>query len=131
MKQVERVSKPPKVKLRDAEPLQDYYRDREGYLYSVARLIDDSKELPVFDVPVAALDLSDRTWDDANIYGLAFHVRKCMRADLSHPILLDWNGAVADGRHRIIKAIATGKTTVKARRMTWKPDYCRKAEDAA
>jgi hypothetical protein len=115
--------------MRAAEPLQDYYRDRNGDLYSVARLIDDSKDLPVFDVPVAALDLSDRIWDEANMHGLAFHVRKCMRADLSCPILLDWNGAVADGRHRIIKAIATGKTTIKARRMTWKPDPCRKEED--
>jgi hypothetical protein len=117
--------------MRDAEPLQDYYRDRDGCLYSVARLLDDSKDLPVFDVPVAALDLSDRIWDEANMHGLAFHVRKCMKADLSCPILLDWNGAVADGRHRIIKAIATGKATVKARRMTWKPYPCRKAEDAA
>ena len=124
------MTKPPKVKLRDPEPLQDYYRDRDGCLYSVARLIDDSKDLPVFEVPVAAIDLSDRIWDESNIYGLAFHVRKCMSADLSCPILLDWNGALADGRHRIIKAIATGKTTILARRMQWKPEPCRKADDA-
>jgi hypothetical protein len=121
-------TKPPKVRLRDAEPLQDYYRDRNGDLYSVARLVDDSKDLPVFDVPVAALDLSDRIWDDANMHMLAFHVRKCMDADLSFPILIDWHGSVADGRHRIIKAIATGKRTVKARRMTWRPEPDRKAD---
>lgn len=62
------------------------------------------------------------------MYGLAFHVRRCMRADLEQPILLDWNGAIADGRHRVIAAIAKGKTTIKARRMHWKPDPCRKVE---
>lgn len=123
------IAKPPKVKLRDAEPLQDYYDDGDGNLYSVARLLDDSKHLPVFDVPVAAIRLTGRIWDGANMYALAFHVRKCMRADLSFPILLAWDGAIADGRHRIIKAIATGKTTIKARRMTWKPEPDRKADD--
>jgi len=118
----------PEVKLRDAEPLQDYYRDREGNCYSVARLIDDAKDLPVFEVPVAALDLSDVIWADANILSLAFHVKKCMDADLEYPILLDWNGSIADGRHRVIKAIATGERSIKARRMTWKPEPDRKEE---
>ena len=122
------VGKPPKVPLRDAEPLQDYYRTGGGDHYSVARLLDDSKNLPVFDMPVAGIDLSGHIWDDANMYMLAFHVRKCMDADLDCPILLDWNGGVADGRHRIIKAIATGRRTVKARRMTWKPEPDKKAE---
>ncbi|RZJ12071.1 MAG: hypothetical protein EOP39_04595 [Rubrivivax sp.] len=122
------MSKPPKVGLRAIDPLQDRYSDRSGNLYSVARLIDDSKNLPVFEVPVAALSLGDVIWEGENILGLAFHVRKCMKADLDCPILLDWNGDIADGRHRLIKAIATGKRTLKARRMTWKPEPDRPAE---
>lgn len=114
--------------MRDAEPLQDYYRDCEGNHYSVARLIDDSKKLPVFDVPLAAISLSSKPWDGDNMLCLAFHLRKCMDADLSHPILLDWNGDIADGRHRVLRAIADGKRTIKARRIQWKPEPCRKAE---
>ena len=121
------MTKPPKISTRPPEPLQDYYRDKDGDLYSVARLVDDTKSLPVFDVPVAALDLSSRIWDDCNIFALAFHVKKCVNADLRYPILLDWNGCVADGRHRIIKAIMEGKHTIKARRMQWKPEPDRKA----
>ena len=120
---------PPKVSMRAAEPLQDYYRDRDGDRYSVARLLDDAKHLPVFDVPLAALDLSSRIWSDCNMFALAFHVKKCADADLRHPILLDWNGGVADGRHRIIKAIMDGKRTIKARRMYWKPDPDKKEGD--
>lgn len=120
--------KPPKVKLREAEPLQDCYQDREGNLYSVARMLDDAKNLPVFEVPVSALSLSDEIWGGCNILALAFHVKKCMDADLSFPILLDWNGDLADGRHRLIKAIATGKRTLLAKRFTWKMDPDRPAE---
>lgn len=118
----------PKVKFRSIDPLQDSYNDGEGNLYSVARLVDDAKDLPVFDVPLAALDLSGKIWDGCNMYSLAFHVHKCMKADLDAPILLDWDGAIADGRHRVLAAIARGKTTIKARRMQWKPTPDGKAE---
>jgi hypothetical protein len=122
------AAKAPKVRMSDSEPLQDYYRDRDGNCYSVARLLDDTKTLPVFEVPLAALDLSSQPWDGDSMFTLAFHVKKCMEADLSFPILLDWNGGIADGRHRILKAIATGRRTIKARRMTWKPEPDKKAE---
>lgn len=122
------MKQPPKVRMRSADPLQDYYRDRDGNRYCVARLLDDTKDLPVFDVPLAALDLSSMIWDDCNMFALAFHVKKCVDAELRYPILLDWNGGVADGRHRIIKAIMDGKRTIKARRMYWKPEPDTKAE---
>ena len=44
------------------------------------------------------------------------------------PIILDWNGCVADGRHRIIKAIVAGKTTIKAKRLTWRMEPDKKAD---
>lgn len=114
--------KPPKVRLRVSEPLQDWFQDVEGNRYAVARLVDDAKDLPVFDVPLAALDLTGEIWKGASMQLLAFHVRRCMDADLSHPILIAWDGSIADGRHRIIKAIAQGKRTILARRMTWRPE---------
>lgn len=124
------MNKPPKIAMRDPDPLQDYYYDRNGDGYSVARLLDDTKDLAVFEVPLASLDLSSKIWDDCNMFALSFHVKKCMNADLSYPILLDWDGGVADGRHRIIKAIIDGKRTIKARRMHWKPQPDKKAEEA-
>ena len=123
------MTKPPKVRLRTAEPLQDYYNDREGNSYSVARLIDDAKELPVFEGPLASLDWASRIWEDCNMLSRAFHVKKCEDADLNCPILLDWNGGIADGRHRIIKAITMGKLTIKARRMQWRPEPDRLADE--
>ncbi len=40
------VSLPPRVKFRAIDPLQDYYQDRDGNRWSVARLVDDAKDLP-------------------------------------------------------------------------------------
>lgn len=120
--------KPPKISFRNTEPLQDYYSDRQGNLYSVAKLIDDTKHLKPFDLPVAGIALDAIIWDEANIYGLAFHCKKVNEADLKKPIILDWNGEIADGRHRIIKALMQGKRTIKAVRITWVVTPCRKAE---
>lgn len=115
----------PKLEFREIEPLQDYYYDGQGGYYSIAKLHDDTKELPIFDCPVAALDLSAEAWEGCDMFDLAFHVKRVNEADLSMPILLDWQGSIADGRHRVIKAIVEGKRTIKARRMTWKPVPCK------
>ena len=122
------TTKPPKVTFRENDSLQDYFDDGEGNLYAVARLVDDTKSLPVFDAPLAAIQLASAPWDGSDMYALAFHVKRCMDADITCPILLDWRGRIADGRHRVIKALALGKRTIPARRMTWKPDPDKKAE---
>ena len=122
-----RPQPPPPVKLRDPDPLQDWFEDKNGNRWSVARLIDDAKDLSVFEVPLAALDLTGEIWKDCNMRALAYHVKACMEADLSYPILIAWDGSIADGRHRILKAIATGKRTIPARRMHWRPEPDRPA----
>jgi len=114
-----------KIKFREIDPLQDYYGDGTGAIYSVAKLIDDTKKLKPFDLPLCGINLSDVIWNECNIQELAFHVQRVNKADLSKPIILDWNGNVADGRHRLIKAIVKGKKTIKAVRMHWKPTPCR------
>lgn len=103
------------------DPLLEYYHT-EGKRYSVARLIEDTKDLEPFDLPLAGVDLSAEIWRGCGIFDLARHVRKCMDADLTKPIILDWDGGIADGRHRVIKAIVEGKRTIKAVRMTWRPN---------
>lgn len=123
------MSLPPKVEFRAIHAFQDYYADGEGGLYSVARLMDATKDLSVFECPLAAIDLAGEIWRDSDMLGLAFHVKRVLEADLNEPILLDWKGRIADGRHRAIKALAKGKRTIKAKRMTWKPDPCSYEDD--
>lgn len=87
-----------------------------------------AKGLPAFDCPLAALDLSDQIWVGCCIADMAEHCKQVMDADLRHPIILDWEGAIADGRHRVIKALCEGRTTIKAVRLTYKPQPCKPAE---
>ena len=123
------LNKPPRIKLADIEPLQDQFQDGSGAYWSVARLIDDTKNLEPFDCPLAALDLSGEIWKGCNMADLALHCKKVFKADLSKPIIIAWDGSVADGRHRILKAIIKSKTTIKAVRMHWKPRPCGTNDD--
>lgn len=120
--------KPPVVPVNDAEPLQDSFNDGTGK-WSVAKLIDDCKDLEPFDAPLASLDLSYIIWKGADMTSLAFHCKKVNAADLTKPIIISWDGCIADGRHRIIKSLMLGKRTIKAVRMTWRPTPCVEIED--
>lgn len=120
---------PPQLEFNAIEPLQEYYYDGDGGHYSVAALVEASQDLPVFDCPLASLYLVGEIWNGCNMFELAYHVKRVMDADMSIPILIDWHGAIADGRHRVIRALAEGRTTIKARRITWKPKPCRTDPD--
>lgn len=56
---------------------------------------------------------------------LVGHVRAVLDADLSYPIILDEDGEVMDGRHRIMKAILDGTGTIKAVRFEENPTPCK------
>jgi hypothetical protein len=112
------VKAPPVVRFKTNDPLQEYYV-RGGEYYSVARLADEAKDLVPFNLPLAALDLDSITWNGCNLFELAYHVKRVEDADLSIPIIPDWNGSLADGRHRVIKSLVLGKRFIKAVRITW------------
>jgi len=122
------MAQPPIVDFSNREPLQGYYVDGAGDQYSVARLIDEASRHTPFDIPLAALALDAPIWKNANITLLAYHVMKVMEADLKYPIILDWNGEVADGRHRIIKALTLKKRTIKAVRLSYRLTPCKEGE---
>ena len=46
-------------------------------------------------------------------------------ADLNCPIILDEDGEIMDGRHRIVKAIITHEKTIKAVRFDENPEPCK------
>lgn len=114
----------PKIKLAKIDPLQDRFEDGTGDYWGVARLIDDTKNLKPFNCPLAALDLSHIIWKNSDMVDLAWHCKKVNEADLEQPIILSWDGSIADGRHRVIKAIISDKRFIKAVRMHWKPAPC-------
>lgn len=111
------------IEFDNSSGLLAYYHDGSGHLYSIAKLVELTKDLVPFDVPIEAIDLSPQIWKDSNMYDLAYHVKLVNEADLSYPIILDWLGGIADGRHRLIKALVLGHTTIKCVRMKYKPEF--------
>jgi hypothetical protein len=55
----------------------------------------------------------------------AWAIRLIEETDLSHAIILDPDGRVMDGMHRVAKALSLGQTHIKARRLAVlpEPDY--------
>ena len=99
-----------------------YYRGKDKW--SVSTLINYIKDnkLKPFEVPLAVIPLWDLNFDVYNMDDFIFQVNRTLKADYTkYPIILDNFGQVADGWHRICKAILDGKKTIKAYRITEMP----------
>jgi hypothetical protein len=97
-------------------------------VWFVANLIDRSKELVQFDLPLAAIYAGSEVWDPvSSAYALAKQMRRVLDVDTSHPIILDEEGFIMDGWHRVARALIDGKSTIKAVRFSETPphDYLR------
>jgi hypothetical protein len=99
------------------------YTDNKSRVYTVSRLIEHARELPVFEIPVAAIYIGANVFDDriSDAKSLAEHVKRVNETNLDHPVLMDPSGFIMDGWHRVVKALVEGKETIKAKRFTELP----------
>lgn len=85
--------------------------DRTWQVQDLQRAV---KDCPVFEVPLAFLDLSAHSFNmEGGLIDFAIHMRHVNEADLAYPIIFDQWGKIIDGRHRIVKALLMGHTTIK------------------
>ena len=95
----------------------------DGKEWSIARLVELSKKLEVFEAPLRAMDIRyNFNW---SMLDAVMHVQAVLDADLSYPIILSAEGVIFDGRHRVMKALLEGRDTVKAVRFDENPIPCR------
>ena len=92
--------------------------------WSVPRLFTLAKDLEVMEIPLDHLNIS-YIFRNLSLRELVGHVIAVNEADLAYPIILDEDGDVMDGRHRIMKAIIEGAETIKAVRFEENPSPCR------
>ena len=64
-------------------------------------------------------------YSEMSLKQLAGHIEAVNTADLSYPIILDEDGDIMDGRHRLMKALLNGDKTIKAVRFDNNPTPCR------
>jgi len=94
------------------------------YHFSVARLVELSKDFKVMNIPLDHLNVYNR-YSDLTLRDMAMHMNAVNNSDLSYPIILDEDGEIMDGRHRIIKAMITGEKSIKAVRFDKNPEPCK------
>lgn len=77
--------------------------------------------LEPFELPLAALDLSVLHFSVKTTDEFIWQMKRCMDCDTDIPIILDDMGQIADGTHRICKAVLDGKSTILAYRLQSMP----------
>lgn len=96
--------------------------------WSVARLFVLAKELPVMTIPLDHLNVYYK-YEKLTLREFVGHMKSVNDADLKYPIILDEDGEVMDGRHRIMKAMLENKKTIKAVRFEENPDPCKSTDE--
>jgi hypothetical protein len=89
--------------------------------WRVARLFELARALPVMDVPLDHLYLYS-VYEKLTLREMVMHMKAVNAADLDFPIILDEDGEIMDGRHRLMKAMLTGAESVKAVRFEENPE---------
>lgn len=86
-------------------------------LYDFAKV----KEYPVLDMPLWCINLTTEPFLTAQLHNFIFQCKRVQECSLDYPIILDDYGQIADGYHRLCKAILEGKETIKAIRLLEMP----------
>ena len=119
-----------KVKIKNPAPLNQQTFNDNGNRWFISRLIEKAKDLPEQEMPITGLNLYELSPKIKSIKSFVGHIKKVLDADLSFPIILDDEGYVMDGRHRVAKALLEGKETIKFVRFeeTPTPDFVEEKE---
>lgn len=99
--------------------------------WDVDRLVELSRDLPVKEVDLASIGEIDSVYwfDDRSerptVRNVVAHVRLIEEVDLSHPVILGFDGRVMDGMHRIARALLEGRSTISVVQFEapLEPDY--------
>lgn len=94
------------------------------HYWSVSRLFELSKDLPVMEIPLNHLNIWYK-YENLTLREMVMHIKAVNDADLNYPIILNEDGELMDGRHRIMKALLNGYETIKAVRFDENPQPCK------
>ena len=75
------------------------------------------------EIPLNHLNVYNK-YEDLTLRQMVMHMKATQDADLDCPIILDEDGEIMDGRHRIMKALLIGAETIKAVRFDENPKPC-------
>jgi len=110
-----------KVKIEGIDLINNIYTEGKES-WNVLTLIQASKDLEPFDLPLAGIYLGIDVWRDSKtILEFTQHVKRVQHTDLKYPVILTPEGFICDGWHRVVKALVMGHATIKAVRLDKMP----------
>lgn len=112
------------IKIEPFVSYQEQYSQLGRHEWAVTRLIELSRDLPVMEIPLVHLNIY-KVYDRLTIREMVMHMRAVLSADLAYPIILDEDGDIMDGRHRVMRAIIDGCESIRAVRFETNPRPCR------
>lgn len=115
------------MKIKPWHPPQDQMCSLGRHSWSVPRLFELARSLPVMDVPLDHLSLY-YTYEKLTLRDMVMHLRAVNDADLNQPIILDEDGELMDGRHRLMRAMLNGESSIKVVRFDENPAPCQVRE---
>lgn len=115
------------MKIPEKAPNDEYFGRLGKHKWRCTRLFQLAASMPVMEIPLDHLNVYN-TYDKLTLREMVMHMKAVQDADLSYPIILDEDGEIMDGRHRIMKAILTGAKTIKAVRFDENPSPCEVSE---
>lgn len=111
------------MKIKDWHSPHDQMCELGRHSWSVPRLFELARSLPVMDVPLDHMGVY-YTYEKLTLREMVMHMKAVNDAGLGKPIILDEDGGLMDGRHRLMKAMLTGSVTIKVVRFDENPSPC-------
>ena len=103
-------------------PLESQRFEDGGKRWTIHGLIHKAKRMEQYDLPLYHMDLSGVKIGGMPVREFVGHMLNIFEADMSCPIILDEDGYVMDGRHRVARALYEKLATLKAVRFDKNPD---------
>ena len=101
-------------------------REGKRLLWYTEGLWQKAEGLAPFEIAVASIrELDENCWFGSatpTLREVLGHLERIQRADLSYPIILNHDGSLMDGGHRLCKAVLAGQTKITAVQFPAMPD---------
>ena len=111
------------MRIKNFIPVKNQVSQLGHHKWSVARLFELSKDLAVMEIPLDHLNVYN-TYEKLTLRDMVMHMKAVNESNMDCPIILDEDGEIMDGRHRIMKAMLLGLPTIKAVRFDENPNPC-------
>lgn len=95
--------------------LQRFTHNKQSWFVKYLLAEVELRGLKPFKAPINLIDKSYWPWDDLNsTYDLVELIKHCQSVDKTKPVILNADGALMDGHHRIVKAMLDGDKEILA-----------------